>query len=209
MRKIRPICVIIYFQTALAIILARRWALSDLDIQRFYVICLDASREGYGLLEHYRNNLPGNVYITYLSRKEAAKQFGIAQTENSLEFIKEILAKGKAEDHFILDEIPIYSSFHIDRSKGKRSFSYNWSSLVENVLPTATLCLQGILYNKTDPDLAGGSISITPPTGAHHIKLSRQYRSTRAIYGAVAAVLEAGETQALHVQVICSTSPWN
>ena len=82
---------ILYFQTVLAMILARL-AVEKQRVKKLIVICMDNGREGSGLLDHFKMNIPAkrngseetlsHVEVTYLSRTEAAKKFEIVQKEN-------------------------------------------------------------------------------------------------------------------------------
>ena len=181
-------------------ILRARKAVEVLGSKKIVVICMDKSREGYGLLDFYKENMPAGTKITYMSRKEAREEFKLQESENTLEFINGILDSESSDTHFVFDECPIYSNFYIE---SKRVFSYDWSKLsfkFRGKTHSATVCIQPILYNKKDTSLMGNKIKVVPPKAGHHIQLSRQFRSSRSIYKAIEMIQSHGNTQVLELE---------
>ena len=199
------VCVFIacFLQTAIAILLARK-AASRHNEKKVIVICMDnGGREGSGLLDHFKMNMPYKADVTYMSRRDAARRYGIVEAPNNIDniqFIHTVLDSSFVDTHFIFDECPIYSKFNI---KGRRVFSYDWSQLEipESLTRTvsATVCLQPILYNKRDENLKNGRIQVTPPKSGQHIQLSRQYRSSKTVSKLTREIIAESNVQVIDI----------
>ena len=86
-----------------------RLAIEKHRVKRVIVICMDNGREGSGLLDQFKMNIPNtskkngseetlsHVEVIHLSRSEAAKKFKIVETENSIDNVSFINQLGGTE----------------------------------------------------------------------------------------------------------------
>ena len=168
------------------------------------MICMDnGGREGSGLLDHFKMNMPYKADVTYMSRRDAARRYGIVEAPNNIDniqFIHTVLDSSFVDTHFIFDECPIYSKFNITGRNG-RVFSYNWSQLKmpESLKMTATICIQPILYNKRDDSLQNKRIQVIPPKSGQHIQLYRQYRSSKTVSKVTQEIMAGSNVQVIDI----------
>ena len=141
-------------------------------VQKFS-ICLSKNSNGEGL----RKLAEKEESVTFLNRTECCEQFNIADDDDNIKIIEEVIAKVPAHSVVLFDEVPLFSNI------GKVA-CYDWS-LLENKWPeevTAVVCLQPIRIAAT---FRHKTHTVVGPKDADMVQLTNQYRNTKNILGLV------------------------
>ena len=141
-------------------------------VQKFS-ICLSKNSNGEGL----RKLAEKEASVTFLNRTECCEQFNIADDDDNIRIIEEVIAKVPAHSVVLFDEVPLFSNIGKDAS-------YDWS-LLENKRPeevTAVVCLQPIRIAAT---FRHKTHTVVGPKDADMVHLTNQYRNTTNILGLV------------------------
>ena len=141
-------------------------------VQKFS-ICLSKNSNGEGL----RKLAEKEESVTFLNRTECCEQFNIADDDDNIKIIEEVIAKVPAHSVVLFDEVPLFSNI------GKVA-CYDWS-LLENKRPeevTAVVCLQPIRIAAT---FRHKTHTVVGPKDADMVELTNQYRNTTNILGLV------------------------